>query len=80
MTPSFRPRWPRGALVVDGAGVHDCSRTGSGHARAGTRVRDRGRQQGPAVEGLNVSDFVVQIDGVAQEIVRAEPATTPRRS
>ena len=29
------------------------------------------------VPGLDVSDFVVQIDGVAQEIIRVEPATTP---
>lgn len=38
-----------------------------------TVVDDKGRP----VPGLNVSDFVVEIDGVAQEIIRAEPAATP---
>ncbi len=77
MTPSFRPVWPRSALVVLALactlGPAEIQATRAQEHVFVTVVDDKGRP----VQGLNVSDFVVQIDGVAQEIIRAEPATTP---
>jgi len=77
MTPSFRPVWPRSALVVLALactlGPAEIQATRAQEHVFVTVVDDKGRP----VQGLDVSDFVVQIDGVAQEIIRAEPATTP---
>lgn len=77
MTLSLRSVWPHGALVVIAlACVVSPAPLRANRAQEhvfATVVDDKGRP----VPGLDVSDFVVQIDGVAQEIIRVEPATTP---
>lgn len=76
MTLFFRSVWPHGALVVALVLVVSPAPLRAHRAQEHvfvTVVDDKGRP----VPGLDVSDFVVQIDGVAQEIIRVEPATTP---
>ena len=77
MTPSLRSVRPRGALLVIALACAVCAaplRANRAQEHVFATVVD---EKGRPVSGLDVSDFVVQVDGVAQEIIRVEPATTP---
>jgi len=69
--------WPRGAVVllaVLGAYLPATTRATPAQEHVFVTVVDA---KGRPVDGLGVSDFVVEVDGKPQEIVRAEKAQVP---